>query len=376
MRGSAIAVFSIFVASPAIAATLGVPTQGYTYFHRAGADSIAHNAAIETCAANAASLLPPAIANTGGALGSLIDSIERDKVAKVNFAANLENCMTIKGWDVVRLDDSEGKSIANLEAPALSTVLAPWIGAETVHGQIVRQYQPIGNMPVTAADIFDSAGSSLSLASDLGGVNRAVAAVPERVNRPPWQVPEAEDDLSKISAGATLIVVRATTIAPAQASLEFAYLDKPEERNPMSADSAFIVPTPTRFFWTHGAFLEKIYVFVVRPGHWRIAAMNGVSLCLGGPAFDVGPGEAIFAGNFSATDPHALNLDPAAAKAMLGNVEFVQRLKPAQYINGETHGCGHVPATFLYKIELKETRFSDDRGSKAEPAPQNEPSPQ
>lgn len=266
MRRSAIAVFSIFVASPAIAATLGVPTQGYTYFHRAGADSIAHNAAIETCAANAASLLPPAIANTGGALGSLIDSIERDKVAKVNFAANLENCMTIKGWDVVRLDDFEGKSIANLEAPALSTVLAPWIGAETVHGQIVRQYQPIGNMPVTAADIFDSAGSSLSLASDLGGVNRAVAAVPERVNRPPWQVPEAEDDLSKISAGATLIVVRATTIAPAQASLEFAYLDKPEERNPMSADLAFIVPTPTRFFLGSRRISRKDLCVCCAPG--------------------------------------------------------------------------------------------------------------
>ncbi|HEX3673756.1 MAG TPA: hypothetical protein VHU87_05735 [Rhizomicrobium sp.] len=137
----------------------------------------------------------------------------------------------------------------------------------------------------------------------------------------------------------------------------FAKLDDPSAPAAQPGDAAFSVASPTKLFWSSGLFLEKTHVFVVPPGHWRIVQSYPTSFCLGGPAFDVKQGEAIFAGSFDATDPSALDMSLEPVKAALGAVPLAQRLKPALYKNGETFNCGHVFATFLYVMEVPGASF-------------------
>src|ERR1700753_73116 len=88
--------------SAASAASLGMPSEGFVYFHHAGSDMAAHNAAVEACAGSAAPTIGPMAANFGGVLGAWIADSENNGLAHVTFVANLENCMVARGWEVVR----------------------------------------------------------------------------------------------------------------------------------------------------------------------------------------------------------------------------------------------------------------------------------
>ena len=93
-----IAVAALAAATPAAhAASLGLPTPGYVYFHRAGADLAAHNAAVESCAVAASQQLAPVGFQMGGLLGGFLTQRTHEGLAFVNFTANLENCMVARG---------------------------------------------------------------------------------------------------------------------------------------------------------------------------------------------------------------------------------------------------------------------------------------
>jgi len=143
-------VLAAMVASPlpAVAATMDRPSDGYVYFHRAGADMARHDAAIDACIREVAGTRQPSIGPAhGGLITRMILRSGRDaqqQVAdRVAFDANLEDCMVARGWEVVRLDDAEGKQLAGLPQPQQAAAIAPWIGAQPPHGQVVRQYGPI-----------------------------------------------------------------------------------------------------------------------------------------------------------------------------------------------------------------------------------------
>ena len=74
-------------------------------------------------------------------------------------------------------------------------------------------------------------------------------------------------------------------------------LDDQQRSRPTLPGLTFLsFASPTRLFWKWGSVLEKTDVVTVPPGHWRPQAVGATSTCLGGPAFDGGPGEAVFAG--------------------------------------------------------------------------------
>lgn len=361
MRGFSFLVLVLSLASPVCAAPLGTPSDGYVYFHHAGADMAAHNAVLEACAGvAAATLAPDMFGATGGGTG-LLERLANDEAAHVNFVANVENCVVAHGWDVVRLDDAEGSALAALDEPRQAAALTPWVGAAQVHGAIVRRYARIDELQLVSAAFMTSARDSLSQMADRSHINVA-SITPDADRKPEFQNIPAAGDPAQIPDGASVIVVRAHTIAPAQASLTLLHVG-----DGAGLPDVILIATPTRLFWSSGSSLEKTYAFVVPAGRWHIAGITGVGFCLGGPTFDVQPGEAVFAGTFDAPSPFTMALAMDAAKAALGASALAQRLHPARYVNGMTFDCAALPQTLTYVFELPGAPFVDGyaNGSRA-----------
>jgi len=164
-----------------------------------------------------------------------------------------------------------------------------------------------------------------------------------------------------IPAGAAAIVVRMWTSAPRhQLILDFVRGDVDGSFSG-SATDIFQTDSPVRFLWASGPLLQKTFVFVVRPGRWRLLGPIGISLCLGAPAFDVGPDEAVFAGSFDAAakDYLAPDLSLDAVRPTLTDQTLAARLKPAEWVNGVTSPCGISAATVLYRYDMPNTRHVD-----------------
>lgn len=351
----------------AAALGIGTPREGYLYFHRVGADPAAHNAAIEACATTAANAIGPGTVHMGGFLAEILADSEESSLAHVTFVANVENCMVVRGWEVVKLDDAEGKSIAALDQAGQAAALARWVGAAAVHGEVLRRYEPIAEAGLGGPQFGDRAKDTLSFTSDKSNILAQTATAAHAIPRRPDRVIEASADPAKIPPDSAVIVVRALTLAPAQAWFDFVLFDPPSQDSAAQQGPVlFGIQSPTKFLWRRGTFLEKTFVFAVPPGHWRLASMLTTSFCLGAPAFNVQPGEAVFAGSFDATHPYAPDMSLEPIKASLGDTPLVQRLHPAKYANGETFDCQKFSGSNLYVLELPDVPFSPGTHSVAE----------
>lgn len=351
-----------------------MPTSGYVYFHKIGADTASHNAAVEGCAQVASQSVSPMIPVPGGLLGALIIGHENDSMANVTFVANVENCMVVKGWDVVKLDDAEGKRIAGLDEVTKAATLAPWIGAETPTGSIVRRYQPLREAVaggIRIGDFGDRARNSLSVASDLSNIMQTRT----RPFDPKWAEKWVHDmdqaDYKKVPDGATAIVVRGLC-AKGCGWMRFILLLDPS--NPAQPPHDVVYELPTRFL--NATVLDETHVFLVPPGHWRMGSLGGFNLCMGGPAFDIAPGEAVFIGTFDGRKLYdAPDLDVTPAKQALGDTGIARRLKPANYVNGGSFSCDASTMPIIYVQEYLGLPFEKDYalGSRAATAPDAKP---
>ena len=122
--------------------TIGHMTLGYSYFNKPGADLKTHDADVAACAAEAARTISfDEQLHTGagqGIVGAIIGSYVESAAHRGAAASGLENCMVVRGWRVVKLPDAEGQVLAKLPAADLTARLAPWVGATTPHGDVVR----------------------------------------------------------------------------------------------------------------------------------------------------------------------------------------------------------------------------------------------
>ena len=336
--------------SGAVAATMDRASEGYTYFHRTGADIARHDAAIDSCIREVAGAQQPAIPRAfGGLLTRMILSSSRDAqqrgADRVAFDANLENCMVARGWDIVRLDDAEGKQIAGLPQPQQAATIGPWVGAEPPHGQVARRYAPIDALSWKGG--FEATPGPASLSVTAGVAEAKTAPAPN----------------------ASVIVITLKT-APAETRWAFVRMDAPAAPGAgLPALTYFEIASPTKPSGKGG--LGKTYVVAVPPGHWRLQSSGGASFCLGGPAFDVGAGEAIFAGAFDAVHPSAPDMTLAAAQSELSDAALAARLKPANWTNGESFPCSALRPATVYVLELAGAPFVDGyaAGSHANRAP-------
>ena len=404
------------VASPAAAATTAADltrtSEGYTYFNKPGADLAAHDAAVRECQTVASKLhqpgpmqpgmtmvIPagasPLAAGIGGAIGMAIAMAIQQAVADhKGQPVNVENCMVVKGWRVVAIDDAEGKAFPTLKKDAQAAQLAEWVGAAEPHGKVTR---------VFANDAVIGEQKTMFVAATHVGVQISADAVPKASGKdkptgplaaylPPAVAPKlprraktaeppkplAEADLGGIPADQGLIVVNVRGDAQVAVTLQRI---GPDSATPAWVDghpAEITVMRPAKAFAKAGAAEGATNVYAVPAGRWRLenVEVNSVpmSFCLGGPAFDVAAGEAVYAGSFN---PNAVAPDMSldVAKAAFPPVSpVVEKLKAAAWVNGVQAQCH---GAFVYALELPGRPYVEGYGlgSKAQPAQAAQPLP-
>jgi len=338
-------------------------TPGYTYFNRPGADIESQQADLKYCAVIAVQGVQPreVMPVGGGLIGALISiQIMKMEIRRGN-AANIENCMVVRGWRVVAVADEEGEKLAKLDQASLSEQLKVWVGAEQVHGVVVRAWDD--DMAKGKTLKFREAGpvehqslSILALDKDLDAPATRAPGYPAAPPTAASPRPIAMDKLAavKLQPNEALIVVSLRHVGMRAGILVGLERMGPDADTPawFADQKPYVIGAGAGAF-----FADADRAFVVPAGTWRLSAVGeayyGVSYCLGAPAFEAKPGEVIFAGTFDlGGDDVGPNLDLAPARKLMAKApaEVQARLAPAVWTNGYT---AHCHGTYFYAYEIK-----------------------
>ncbi|HEX7946511.1 MAG TPA: hypothetical protein VF495_17715, partial [Phenylobacterium sp.] len=373
------------VAWPAAAADLIRTTDGYSYFYKAGADRAAHDRDVTECRWVASRLhqpvsqgptsiyvpagTSPVAAGIGGGLGAAIGMAIVQKMAdSKGNPVNLENCMVVKGWQVAVVDEAEGKALA-ADPKALQAQLSQWVGAPAPHGAVARSFN--NDVSAVGTSIWSMAikkGDSLSAAAvDGPKPERPTAAQPiaylpqpkraaplpkmAKTARPPK--PLADADLGGVPADSGLVAVNVDGDSEITVTLERLGADNLTPAWVDGRPDTIYVARPATTFAKTGQAAGATYVYALPPGRWRLASVsvNGtqLSLCLGGPAFDLKAGEVAYAGSFRSNQV-APNMDLAPAKAAFPPLSPLgEQVKPVSWVNGVQGQCS---GAYAYVLEL------------------------
>lgn len=359
------------------------PVSGFTYFNRPGATLDQQRADLATCRMSVLAMAQPSRDNyasstagvyglTGVLVGGLMDLGAQHAARLRAMPANYEDCMVVHGWRVVQLDDAIGRELDRLSSAQLSQRLGPMVGESAPSGGVVRAFaNELGDQETelfTTVPVQRATSLSLKLLPDSAPVGDhdqrqagARAASDAFVGREGRPVDATKPpDLGALPADATLIVVRVVGNG-----FESAPILVRADAAPSSGGDAIVATLqspPQRGVEPQ----DQTYVYVAPPGHWRLTGFANeiaqpISFCLGAPAFEVGAGEAVFAGSFGFGGVGArlsLSLDPART-ALASAPGLAGRLRLAVYTNGETFPCGGG-ASYLYAFEVGDAPFHAD----------------
>jgi len=371
---------------------LGRMTAGYSYFNRPHADQALHNADLAACLIDAAKLrsVREKLGGGSGLLGALIEGAAANSASRGVISASLENCMVVRGWRVVHLDDAEGATLAALPPADLANRLAPWIGAENPHGTVVRSWHndaaraAVNHFSLHAQHTKNGQLGLLALATtvskELKTDQKADAEAPKVkpqkiVIDPKWpKKPLKPEMLDTAPAEAAIVVVTIKGVSLRQGNgFVFNRIGADAMRLPSLDDHA-----PDTFGAIAGALGgggAKISAYALPPGRWRAFAMvNGLivlNLCLGSPAFEAKAGEVIYAGELDLKqDKLVPTMDLAPVKAWMAGAKVAERLQPAVYVNGTLGPCGS-DSNAIYALEFDGAPFEPGymMGSQAKPLP-------
>src|SRR6202000_241926 len=163
--------------------------------------------------------------------------------------------------------------------------------------------------------------------------------------------------LTEVPAGSSVVVFRMFATNPPNIGMLFL-----RDRDGATPPMLFKGNSPTHLLW-HAPLPEQTYAFVVPPGRWHMAEFRFTSFCLGGPAFDLAPGEALFAGSFDAQKPFMPDMALEPAQNALGDTALAKQLHPARSSNGASFACDAVPANTIYVLEYPGLAFDKDYAS-------------
>lgn len=352
-------------------ANLTRATSGFTYFNRPGADIAAHDAEVRMCVSRSRAL-PQATDNpmNAGLVPGLIAGGQDDARLK----ANVENCMVVGGWRVVRLGDREGRPLSRLARQALSEQLASWVGADEVHGEIARTF---GNEATRGDTVWGTmpggGGTILSLkAVDLTTLPAPVPALepahPDRLDPPPGPaVPVIQltpENVASLPADTALVIIKVVGTGRTNGEglgigrAGFRQLPPSvRQRETDPVEGFYAAVKWTLFKGSDRERREALIAIPVVPGDYRIESrMNTMEYCLGAPVTEVRPGDVVFLGTFDIAGPVLgpdLSLDPAQA-FLANDPDRLARLRPAQWRNGHTAPCGLV---YFYALEIPGAPF-------------------
>ncbi len=363
---------------------LGRMTRGYTYYNWPDADGAKHDADVKACLL-AISDMRSAQEGFGGVgvLDALIAGARADSASRGVMSAGIENCMVVRGWRVVQLDDTEGAGLAALPSAELAAKLAPWIGAETPHGQVVRVWHndaalaSVNHFSLHAQHTRNGQLSVLAVGSTVSATLKAdkaadrAAPKPERVKLDPkWPKKALKPELlDSAPPGSALIVVNIKGMSLRQGN-GFSFNRVGADANVMPSTLDHAPDVLTAFVGTLGTSSGGNFLaFAVPPGRWRINSMvDGImalNFCLGSPAFDVGAGEVVYVGQLDLKQERLLpGQELAPVRAWMGPAKAVERLRPATFTNGSQSHCA---STSIYALEFEGAPFEPGYalGSKA-----------
>lgn len=349
------------------------PSDGYTYYNRAGATIEDHDAAVRACAARAAGLnqmvdnvIMPGLVAQG--LAAAQDG--------ARFQANIENCMVVGGWRVVRLPDGIGQRLFRMKPEDLSPQLATVVGVQTPElGQIIRVF---GNEAARGDTIWGAMPAyygedSLSLRSvDLENLPAAEPALvplhPDRQTpRPGPAIPVIQltaDNVADLPPETALVIIRVVGTGRTNGEglgigrVGFRALPPVERRVESDPVEGFYAGVRwTLFRGSDRERRESLIAIPVVPGAYRIESrMNTMEYCLGAPVTEVKAGEVVFLGTFDIAGPvMGPDLSLAPAEAFLVNDPARRaRLRPAAWRNGNQSPCGLV---YFYALEIPGAPF-------------------
>ena len=354
---------------------LGRMSPGYTYFNRPGATMAMSRDEIATCVDDSSALAAFQTQTLPGRGGGLLSDAlfgSGPSAQRGVAAAALENCMVVRGWRVVRLDDAEGEALSKLARDALSAQLTPWIGADAPHGTIVRIWR--NDAARAGANYFaykpaQKNGAQLSLLAIGPDITAAVAEAVTR--RPPTVMgdaalvdgndvttkptlpekaslkPTAPALLDAAPPGSAIIIVNVKTTR----GIFFEFWRMFDSRTGMDSSARSISVKASRE--------GKFYALVVPPGVWKIGSIGDgllrLDFCFGSPGFVLKPGDVVYTGLLDLDQPKlAPQLDLVPVKAWLGPSRAAARLQAAAYTNGLRNVCF---GTGAYALEFDGTPF-------------------
>jgi hypothetical protein len=331
----------------AAAALLGTPvdltlsSEGYTYFYKKNAELIAQQADLEECVENASRFRAIGVSDDPMATQSILSD------ASTPFLANVENCMVVKRWWVVRLPDEEGAQLAALSQSELSNHLATLVGAPSPEGEVIRKWA--NDAAAWETKTFPRRSRfkekpSLSLRAFLlpnlktMGVQRAIIPKPEKPIGP------VRSPITSIPAGYGVVVARVSKplklLIIARTSSGSELLDYPElqsNRIEIGGDK----PQNSAGFAT----------YLIPKGRWTWIGMSTVRFCLGAPSFELGDGEVLFLGSFGNGRVLPTFDVSSSDSAVAAEYSLASGMKPTEYRNGTTFQCGGLG--YAYAIEMQ-----------------------
>lgn len=354
-------------------ANLTRPTAGYTYYNRPGATITDHDAAIRACAARAAGLNQMADnVITPGLLAYGLAAAQDGS----RFQANIENCMVVGGWRVIRLPEGVGRRLFRMRREALSPQLATVVGVETpALGEVARVFDNEaargdtvwGAMPAYYGE--DSLSLKAVDLTNLPAPSPALAPLhPDRqvpVSGPPVPVIElTPENIAALPPETALVIIKVVGTGRTNGEglgigrvgfRELPPVVRSVESDPVEGFYAAV--KWTLFKGSDRENREALIAIPVVPGAYRIESrMNTMEYCLGAPATEVGPGDVVFLGTFDIAGPAmGPDLSLAPAEAFLANDPARRaRLRPAEWRNGNSAPCGLV---YFYALEIPGAPF-------------------
>ncbi|WP_395647800.1 hypothetical protein [Terricaulis sp.] len=376
------------------------PAEPLTYYNRPGASLADQRADIEACMPSVIALTQPfpggntqmagAMYGAAGLLiGGAMDA-QAQRVATLRaMQTNYDSCMNVRGWRVMRLEGPLAQELDALAPAELELRLAVLAGAPAPEGQVFSAFsntyadgasRGVGGqapdslslrlMPESFMELpsrrarAPMGGMTSEQARAQGAERRALqerqraqsAALVGRSRRPAEAVAQAE--LANLAADASAVIVRVTG-GPTGSAVVFVRADAAPDDAAQDVVIAEIQQS------RRNRPIQETLVFAVPPGRWRLTAMVAggrlSSFCLGAPEFDVGPGEAVFAGSFafSLAGERRPDMMIERTHADLASAPvLVERMRRAAYRNGATFECGGG-ASYVHAFEAPDAPFAE-----------------
>ena len=351
--GWIVAVMAALAAWPAGAADrlpdLGELAPGYTYYNRPGATVEDHNREVADCVQRTQTWYfgPPKADPLGqGPIGGMVSHMIWDGAVAGLEAAQVENCMIVRGWRVVDIGEAQGRGLSVAPVSTLSATLAQEIGAASPSGVVVRQW---GNELLRPGS-FTIAQRPRTPGKQQLSLRLYAESSPPPVKQLPWPGQPVIDpvwpkgrlkasELGKAPPGSAIILIRVIRTGVGLARVG----ETPDDMPALRDHSPGVVGA-----WISPFVAKKEgdwFALAVPPGRWRLS-----SYCFGSPAFDVAAGDIVYAGTFRSEPDMTPDLSMQPALAWLGS-EYASRARPAVYRNGSQGSCHGIEAA-MYALEF------------------------